>query len=114
VLLPVTPFCCAVAWDSRFIRAICGDLQKEDQIRLNVNQLQHCTNFIYESSEPDPAELAVAQGTWKLREPPAGQVSPNYCDFNFLKLKDNQGSALCAQFDERPSLANNTAFAQLA
>jgi len=88
MLLPVTPFCCAVAWDNRLVRVTRGDLREKDQIRLNHNQLQHCTNFIYGSSEPSPDEVAFCRNEWARREPPVGEVTLSYCVINFLKLKE--------------------------
>jgi hypothetical protein len=87
MILPVTPSCCAVAWDTRFARVTCGDLQGIDKIRLNHDQLQHCTNFIYGPSEPSPEELTFCRNEWNEREQPSGEVSSQYCEFNFLQLE---------------------------
>ena len=91
MLLPITPLCCAVAWDNRLVRVTSSYLREEDQIRLNRNQLQHCTNFFYGPSQPSADEEAFCRGKWNMREPPAGEVTSNYCEINFLKLKDGTG-----------------------
>ncbi len=91
MLLPITPRCCAVAWDMRFVRVNGSDLTKDDQTRLSFGQIQHCTRFVYCSSKPSLDELPDARIAWKERERPAGQVRANSCDFNFLGLKGDTG-----------------------
>lgn len=87
-LLPVTPSCCAIAWDSRSCQVTRSDLNKDDQKYLNLYQLGHCTNFIYGPVASSPAELELERLSWNRRKPPSGKVTKKYCDFNFLEYKN--------------------------
>ena len=92
MLLPITPRCCAVAWDMRFVRVNGCGLTRDDQTGISFGQIQHCTRFVYCSSKPSLDELPEARLRWKERERPEGQVRTNSCDFNFLRcLKNDTG-----------------------
>jgi len=91
MILPITSDCCAVGWNRRLVQVAGHELTRDDAIRLNCNQIQHCTNFVYSRSRPSSDEIAALRIAWKRRERPCGQVTANYCDFNLLQIIVNSG-----------------------
>jgi len=99
-IMPVTPFCCAVAFDSRFSKMIEGHLSVVDQSRLNRYQLSHCCDCVFTSNELSAEQQKFIREQWKKRERHSGYVDERECKINLLRLADGEFSFLTS-LDER-------------
>ena len=84
ITLPVTPQCCAVAFDLRsFPNVWSQNLSMSDIGRLNRLQMRSCVDALFSSSALDPQDAATVRNEWKHQPPPPGFIGeeewrPNY------------------------------------
>jgi len=95
ITMPVTPFCCAVAFDNRcFPAAYSQSLSGNDIDRLNRLQICSCQKALFSHQQLTADEDAKIRILWANRQPPPGFVNdeewrPNYRGiepFDFLSL----------------------------
>lgn len=61
IFLPLNPHLVAIAFDKTFSRLTSRTITREDTVRLNFNQLWHCSRNVYGSTEPEPEELEICR-----------------------------------------------------
>ena len=74
VVMPVTPFYCAVAFDSRFCRATGSNLTSADESALNLLQALNCWECLFTLSALSNGQQEFAREKWKGGEKSLGYV----------------------------------------
>ena len=90
VTMPVTPSCCAVAYDSRFIKATDNHLSDEDGSLLNLYQVQNCFECLFTVSELNSEQQAFVRQQWSNRKTPLGCVDEKAWTPNLLPFPDGK------------------------
>ena len=88
VVMPVTPSCCAVAYDSRFIKATGNHLNVEDGSLLNLHQVEHCCKCLFTASELSSEQQAFIRRHWNDRTESIGCVDEQAWTPNLLLFPD--------------------------
>jgi hypothetical protein len=73
-IMPVTPLCCAVAFDARSIQAIGDRLSVEDGSVLNHYEVVHSYECLFAPTELAPEQRAFVRKQWKARTNDFGYV----------------------------------------
>jgi len=87
VVLPITPACCAVAFDVRCIRVHENKLSCRDTFNLNRHQICHSQGALYSSKKPTPEEKEMIIGEWHKREKPGGSTTDKKWTVNLLRWR---------------------------
>jgi hypothetical protein len=87
MVMPVTPFYCAVAFDRRFSRAVGSNLSTTDESHLNNLQVLNCCECLFTLNELTAGEQQSVRDKWKGREKPFGYVDEKQWSAS-LKLAD--------------------------
>jgi len=88
IVMPITPYCCAAAFDTRYCHVTGGRLVSEDEVLLNRYQVLVCGECLFTSSELSMEEQASVRRTWKEREKPSGTVDRKQWTVNLQRLSD--------------------------
>lgn len=76
ITLPITPQCCAVAFDRRAFASVWSqELSKQDIERLNRLQVHSCVNALFSAAQQTTEDVQMVRGVWTKRNPPPGFVS---------------------------------------
>ena len=73
-IMPVTPLCCAVAFDDRFIEGIGDCLSTEDGSLLNHYQVVHSYECLFAPTELVPEQRTFVRQQWKERTTDFGYI----------------------------------------
>lgn len=85
VVMPVTPFYYAVAFDKRFGLAIGSGLSATDEACLNRLQAMNCWECLFTSSELSADQQRFVREKWKEREKPFGYVDAREWSVNLIR-----------------------------
>jgi hypothetical protein len=89
IVMPVTPHCCAVAFDSRYCQVRGGRLASEDESLLNDFQISVCNQSLFTSRELSIEEQEAVRRKWKQREKLSGDVDREKWTVNIQRLHDD-------------------------
>ena len=104
IVMPVTPRCCAAAFDTRYCHVTGGRLVSEDEALLNRCQVLVCGECLFTSRELSIEEQASVRRTWKEREKPSGEVDRKQWTVNLQRLHDSNSFRFVTRVSS-PSLA---------
>lgn len=88
VVLPVTPYCCAVASDQRRCHISGKDLTETDQVLLNRHQVTNAINCIFSTSEFSLEQQEFVRKQWATEEKPLGSSDRVSWTVNFKRLRE--------------------------
>lgn len=87
VLMPVTPYSCAVAFDRHYCSVIGTSLTGNDQEILNQHQVLVCKDALFSAMALSVAEQVAVRQTWNSRAKQVFEVDGNKWDVSLRKLQ---------------------------
>lgn len=91
MILPVTPLCCAVAFDRGMIDVRGSLLTEQDVETLNKTQAKSMLNALYGHTPFAHEDLRAAPEYWQTHVPPAGFIDETFWDMNVLRYTGSLG-----------------------
>jgi len=85
IVMPVSLFHCAVAFDKRFSRVIGNDLTPADQSHLNQLQVQNSWQCLFTPTALSAVQQQCVREMWKRREKPSGYVDEEKWSMNLVR-----------------------------
>ena len=104
MILPITPECCAIAYDEAAVSVHGYQLSKKDVTVLNLAQSKSMLTALYSCAAFPEGDRTAAPDFWKRHQAPKGFIDDMDWQMNVLRYP---GSLSCVQSTPNTDVAEN-------